>query len=141
MNKSIEKCAKNWQKTIQEYNLIVLETSKLLKKLDVERDQETQKQYYDNLNHLNDYYTSIEKIQIDIIKEIALLETSPLKRQLIGLISQPPFFAGLDVKSIETINKPEKTNMDTIMCLHEVYIEHIKLVSSKIIELLEKNKF
>jgi len=140
MNKSIVNYAKNWEKTIQKYNEAVLTASSLLEEIEEKWDDEKKEIYQKKLELLNTLHLKAEKTQVDIIKEIAFLENSPLKRQLIGLVSQPPYFAGLDEKLLETITDSKTPNINSVLYLHEIYVEHVKLVSGKIIKLLKNQE-
>ena len=128
-NEVIEK-TKKWKESIERYDETVQDVSKSIiqsykgdTELDCDKLLKIDEQHAISLICFSETITSLKSI-----------ENKKTRKTAAELLTMEPEFAGLDTKALLAIHTNE--NIESVFYLHEIFIEHSKLIADKIIKLL-----
>ena len=138
MQNLLEKIAE-WQKVVQDYDVIVHETASTILELDTARKIGNKRSVINleadiknQIQKLKEQNDLLEAAQEMVVNAIVNSSSENNKQALLQLAMQPPDFAGLDELFTES-HKPS-----TLVHLHEIYISHVSMIVEKMQKYLKK---
>ena len=143
IHKIIDK-VKELEKTIDDYDtatLLAAEATNLLAKTNSETDEkkveQLEQEYEESVKELEEMGSKCFNLQDEIVISIATeVENKKLRGSLVALMLSRPDFAGLDQKAMEELGQ-NKPATESITYVHQIFIEHSKMVARKTIQALE----
>ena len=140
---NFKKATKTLETRITAAAKLAVECSKISLGQYAEIDEETElkirEKYTKKIDKLNEQYTIISNLQKDIIKLLSTEEKDPIQQQLLKIFLATPDYAGLDQSAEHTLKTGllDEQDLQSILFMHDILIEHIKLVSRKAIKLIK----
>ena len=147
MQDVIEKAAL-WKEAISHYDQAVADIAQIIismseaKKAGEEwKLDDMKKEHKTKINGLNEEYVFVETAQDNLVMAILSQPNSDTKNILMSLMTRSPYFAGLDEKATEALSAKAKDSKDlkSVAYVHDIYVDHIKMMADKIIELIDKS--
>jgi len=149
VKEQIAQKTKEWLGNINNYDKMINKTAKSVVEMTEAQttnenweESESKRKFEENCKKLDEINNTMLETQKELIITIANLKDPTLKKILLNIILTEPDYAGLDQKAISVIETENNsiTDMKPVEFIHEIYVEHIKLMVNKIIDLLKKRK-
>ena len=134
---------KQWRISLDKYDKAAINAAKDTLKISEARNdnevwklEELKTKYKESILKLEQQDVLTEKIREEAIRASNEIDDKYLRGSVIQLLMSTPEFAGLDEKAFEAI-KSDSPSLDTVSHVHQIYIEHSKMIADKILEALK----